>query len=412
MSQISNYIATQSASGFVYNSKIDIFNNCIANAKKLQKERIGLDQKIEQSKLLLKMMVRHQNLLKKAGLSDEKLQMKDENDNKIYKDNTASADMILNASGKRRSVISKKTIENLLKDINKWGIEGYKVITTLRKTVTGQELIYHIQDSNHKYSYVLNEDEYIKLLENNKAGMSRTNWSAIKKAVSEGFQKVDSSLLDLFQLNVGATGKKPIESAIQQASGEKRGPSIYLEKDALYQYLITKDNNHDVAIRSKHGGIDYSRIAELHSQLLARYQWQLSKSGGGVAFPTEKQKSKNKFFFTDRRQKMVDAFTGRYKTEKLHRDRDTFYESGDATLNEDTLIENKVGKATVSISTIRKAIDKIANLEGLSKDQLKQSFINLFTTNPKTENYLTKMIQDGAKEKAIKSINDFIDKNF
>ena len=227
MSQISNYIATQSASGFVYNSKIDIFNNCIANAKKLQKEKIELDQKIEQSKLLLKMMVRHQNLLKKAGLSDEKLQMRDENDNKIYRDNTASADMILNASGKRRSVISKKTIEILLKDINKWGVEGYKVITTLRKTVTGQELIYHIQDSNHKYSYFLNEDEYIKLLENNKAGMSRTNWSAIKKAASEGFQKADSSLLDLFQLNVGATGKKPIESAIQQASGKKRGPSIY-----------------------------------------------------------------------------------------------------------------------------------------------------------------------------------------
>ena len=224
MSQISNYLATQSAPGFVYNSKIDIFNNCIANAKKLQKERIELDQRIEQSKLLLKMMVRHQNLLKKAGLSDEKLQMKDENGDKIYKDNTASADMILKASGKRRSVISKKTIEILLEDINKWGIEGYKVITTLRKTVTGQELIYHIQDSNHQYSYVLSEDEYIKLLESNKAGMSRTNWSAIKKAVAEGFQKADSSLLDLFQLNVGATGRKPIESAIKQASVNDAAP--------------------------------------------------------------------------------------------------------------------------------------------------------------------------------------------
>ena len=70
----------------------------------------------------------------------------------------------------------------------------------------------------------------------------------------------------------------------------------------------------------------------------------------------------------------------------------------------DVLIENKVGNAVISLQTIRKAINSIASLKGQSLENIKNSFIQLFTKKPVGE--LTKSIQEGAYNKAVKSINE------
>lgn len=380
---LTNFIAEQSASTLVKASPIQKVNSLIGEAVILDKEALLLDQELADVKLFTKMITRHQNQIKNASTSAEKEKIQNQRPQAIL-------------SNQKRNIISKKQIELLLTKIHTWGLKGYRVIVQLRQTVTGQELIYHVQDANHSFSYTLNEEEFLKLLASNQAGMARTSWSQIEKAIAEG-----TPPLNLFQLNVGATsGKK-----IQEVTGAK--PSIHLTKDALYQYLIHNDEGKAAILRGEdeNGRIDYSRIAELHSQLLARYKW-IKNSSGGVAFPPKNSKSKSKYFMSEHRQKLVDAFIGQYKKEKLHRDTDKFYESGDATLDENTLIESKVGNATVSIQTIRNAIKDIAALQGADNETLKQRFIQMFTKAPQAGRYLTQMIQKGAYEKAVKSITE------
>ena len=129
----------------------------------------------------------------------------------------------------------------------------------------------------------------------------------------------------MFTLQVGASSEKKI----QKRTGVKT-PAVQLNKDAVYQYLI----QNRVILDERTGNISYSRIAELHSQLLAKYKWQKDLNGN-VVFPKD---NKFNYFFTQERQKLVDTFTRLYKKEKLHRDTDEFYKSGDATLDENTVI--------------------------------------------------------------------------
>lgn len=379
---LTNYLAKEGASALANHSPIQQIHNLINQAVILNQEANQLDKELEETKLFSKMMIRHANQIKNASTPKEKEKLENQRPQAIL-------------SNQKRGVISKKQIELLLSKVQQWSLKGYKVIVQLRQTVTGQELIYHVQDANHAFSYTLNEEEFLKLLANNNAGMTRTSWAQIEKAISEG-----TPPLNLFQLNVGAKSGKYIE----KQTGKKA--SIHLTKDALYQYLIHNDEGKAAILRGKDegGGTDYSRIAELHSQLMARYDW-IKNSSGGVAFPPKNSKSKSKYFMSQHRKKLIDAFIQQYKKEKLHRDTDKFYESGDATLNEYTLIESKVGNATVSIQTIRNAIKDIAALQGANKEKLKQQFIQMFTKEPDAGRYLTQMIQKGAYEKAVESIN-------
>ena len=291
-------------------------------------------------------------------------------------------------------------INDLLKRINNWGIRGYEIIVELRQTATGQVLIYHIQDKDHSVSYALDQKQFLQLLSSNTAGLNYAKWETIEKAVKEGTPK-----LDLFKLNVGATEKK---------LKDFKAPSINLKKDILYRYLLgeseiagptlLKKNTFDKEEDSYY--VYHARIAELHSQLLAFFEWQYNRTGG-VAEPKSKRKDDSGFFFTNARRRAVDTFIGRYKKEGLHKDTDTFYETGDATASATVLIENKVGNAVVSISTIRNAINKIAALKGLSREQIAQSFINMFTKSSEA-NTLTYLIQGAAEEKAISEINKLI----
>lgn len=272
--------------------------------------------------------------------------------------------------------------------MHRWGLRSYQVITRLRNTITGQDIIYHVQDAAHTVSYTLSEKQFLQLVASNGVGKGRRSWDKIEQAIQAG-----EPALDLFTLQVGASTEKNIQ--------EKTGVSasaIQLTKDALYQYLI----QNRAITNEKTGNLDYARIAELHSQLLVRYEWQ-KDSSNNVAFPRE---DKSKYLFTQRRQKIVDLFTSVYIREKLHRDTDSFYKSGDATLDKDTLIENKVGKkAVISLKTLRGAIEDIAALKGVSRETLRQELIKLFTSAPKTGRYLTQMIQGEAYNKAVESIN-------
>jgi hypothetical protein len=291
-------------------------------------------------------------------------------------------------------------VNALLKRINNWGTRSYKIIMDLRYVATGQQLIYHIQDSDHTMAIALNQQQFLQLLESNGAGLNYAKWSEIEKAAREGQPR-----LDLFKLQVNAT-----TSTLKNF----QAPSINLKKDILYQYLIGKTGAGDAAITKKNTwdttGDSYyayhARIAELHSQLLAFYKWQYNRTGG-VAEPKKGKSDSTGVFFTDARRRDVEMFIARYKKEKLHLDTDAFYKTGDATANATVLIENKVGNAVVSIKTIKNAIFAIAALNGVNRERIAQTFVNMFTKRTEVHT-LTNIIQGDAEQYAIKKIQELI----
>ena len=364
-----NYIIKQTADTVVQASPLTRVNHLINNAYQLNEEANLLDTELKNTQSLQQSIQQHRTQLRR---------MYKENPDQAFEEWTSQKEVIT----------ANKQMESVFSRMHKWGLKSYQVITQLRNTITGQDIIYHVQDAKHTASYTLNEEQFLKLVASNSIGKGRLSWAGIEQAIQEGVPP-----LELFTLQVGASSK----NKIQKRTGVET-PTIQLNNDAIYQYLIQKR----AILDEQTGNISYSRIAELHSQLLARYKWQ-KDSKGNTAFP--KSNSSNKYFFSQERQKLVDTFIRLYKKEKLHKDTDEFYKSGDATLNENTLIENKVGRAAVSLKTIRNAIKDIAALKGVNKEALRQGLIQLFTNAPQTGRYLTQMLQEGAYNKAVESIN-------
>ncbi len=366
----SKYILEQSANTVVKMSPLQHVNQLIERANVLNTEATSLDIELKNTQLLYKSIQIHRAQIRRANANQDQL----------------STEYTI----QKETATANKQMESVFSKMHKWGLEGYKVITQLRKTVTGQDIIYHVQDAKHTASYTLNEDQFLQLVASNSIGKGRLSWAEVDKAIQEG-----APGLDIFTLQVGAIS----QNKIQKRTGVQT-PSTQLVNDALYQYLIHSKS----ILNMQNTGIDYARIAELHSQLLASYQWK-KDADGSVAFPPKGNKNSSSYFFSKNRQRLVDTFIRLYKKEKLHRDTDAFYQTGDATLDENTLIESKVGNAVISLRTIRSAIRDIAGLKGVNPEALKQGLINLFTKAPQTGHYLTQMLQEGAYKKALESIN-------
>lgn len=381
MHDISRQVAEQSFVVMSKSERISRLMTLIDEADKLDKEGKILESRMHKNGIYTKLMNVHQNQIKNLS-PNSTLQKLFDQKNKIK---------------------IQVEINNILKEIHQWSLKGYKVIVQTRQTVTGQELIYHIQDTDHKIVKILNEEQFLSLLESNNIGLNYANWEKIKEASSRGVPK-----LDLLKLNVQAT-KKNLNKIAETA------PTINLKRDALYKYLVDnkaisraftktdKDSGEEVSTEYSY----HARLSELHSQLLARYRWMYNKEGG-VSSPKKGKGDKTGFFFSENRRKLVDAFVNIYKKEGLHKDTDAFYQVGDAVLDEKTLIENKVGNAVVSVSTIKHAVAAIASLKGATTEKMKQTFLNLFTKDPKTGTYLTKKIQEGAYKKAVKEISELL----
>ena len=365
----SKYILERTADTVTKTASLERVHQLISEAHRLNEEATLLDVELKNIQSLQQSIQQHRTQLRRA-----------------YKENPDQAFEELNSQ--KETITAKKQMESVFSRMHRWGLRSYQVITQLRNTITGQDIVYHVQDAQHTVSYTLNEEQFLKLVSSNSIGKGRLSWAQVEQAIQGG-----APPLDLFTLQVGATSEKKIQERTGVATS-----TIQLTKDALYQYLI----QNRAIINEKTGNIDYARIAELHSQLLAKYKWQ-KDSSENVAFP---KNNKSKYFFSQERQKLVDTFIRLYKKEKLHRDTDEFYKSGDATLDENTLIENKVGdRAVISLRTIRSAIRDIAALKGVNREALKQGLIKLFTSAPQTGKYLTQMLQEGAYKKAVESIN-------
>ena len=380
MHEISKFVAQQTAEDLTKNQRLQKVFNLIEDAERCSQKGIDLNNKLHKRGIISSLDKFHKKNMNNLGSKKP---------NDILKSYKAS---------KSKNRITE--INNILRELQLWGIEGYRIIVQLRSVVTGQQLIYHIQDTQRTHTYILTEQEYLDLLkESGNANMSYTTWKQIEEAVKKGSPKTKT---DLFKITINTSKTKLKKIATQNTYAL----TIDMNKDALYQYLlqtraITKKNTFS---DNEEDTVNYhARLAELHTQMLSSLKWIYSNSKGNVAYPT-KAKDSSGFFFTEERKKEVDNFIKRYKDEGLHVETDAFYLTGDATLDENTLIENKVGGAIISLQTIRNAISSIAALKGKSLETIKNNFIKLFTKKPTGE--LTKSIQEGAYNKAVASINE------
>lgn len=314
---------------------------------------------------------------------------------KIHKQNRANgldsyvSQAFSNFQNSKEDNFNYQMIQIWLNKLHQWALKGYKVTVGLRKIVTGQELIYHIQDANYTVSYQLTEEQYLSLLEQNNINMNYASTEALDQVIKDGLP-----MADLFKLSVGATKSKLQNLLNEKPDLNGKILSGNLKKDALYQYLLNQKS-----IKDKQGRILHSRIYELHSQLSAYYEWD-RESDGSIKGP---ENSKD-YFFTKTRKNAVDNFINKYIAANMHKDTIAYYKTGDAIQNENTLIENKVGNAVVSVSTIRKAIDQISNLKNIiSQKEFKQALIDLYTYKGSKD--FEQKIQRGAYNVAVKSIN-------
>lgn len=290
----------------------------------------------------------------------------------------------------KANTFNYQAIQIWLNKLHQWALKGYKVTVGLRRIVTGQELIYHIQDINHTVSYQLSEEQYLKLLEDNEINMNYASTSALDKVVKDGVP-----MADLFKLSVGATKSKLHNLIENNPDTQGKILSGNLRKDVLYQYLLNEK-----PIKDESGRVLHSRLYELHSQLAAFYEWQRA-SDGSIQGP---ENSKD-YFFTKTRKNAVDNFINKYIAANMHKDTIAYYKTGDAIQDERTLIENKVGNATISINTIKNAIEIISQLKNIiSPKELKKELINLYTYKGKKT--FEEQIQKGAYNIAIKNINN------
>lgn len=372
-----NYIIERSATFLIQNSaKQGAIQNYIQRAGQLDKEYNNLQTRQVQLSFAKQLNLQHQQNIQMAYANGK---------TKPYVNTT-----YWNFQDSRNDA-NMQDIQVWLNDLHRWSLQGYQVIVGLRKEVTGQDLIYHIQDSSGSYHYTLNEDQYLKLLAQNPVGMNYASTSQLEQAAAGGVP-----MADLFKLQVKATQTNLSQVDIwSQQQGHQQMIKSSLKQDVLYQYLMQNGG-----VIQEGGKTLHSRIYELYSQLRAQYEWAENPDGS-----IKSSGRKGDIFFSATRKNAVDNFIAKYTGSNLHKDNTAFYKTGDAIQDNHTLIENKVGNAVVSVSTIRRAIRDIAALGGIkSAAELKKELINLFTYSGKDA--FSKKLQDGAKNAAIKAIRE------
>ena len=299
-------------------------------------------------------------------------------------------------------------VQYYLTSLQKWAIDSYKIVMGLRKEITEQDFIYHIQDGANKYSYTLNENQFLQLLQSNEMSMSYAKVESLDKVIKEGVP-----LANLFKLQVNA-GQKKLNKMMQAENGESI-QRIELGKDALYQYLLNTKEVMDfftISSTDENGSerkkISHSRLYEMYSQLsnMSKFKW-VKDSNGMITYP-EKNKG-SKYFFNLKRETDIFEWIQKYAQSELIRDTTAFYKTGDAIQDNRTLIENKVGNAVVSVSTIYNAIKGIADLATITdKKKLESALKGLYTYKGKG---FAEEIQSGASRTAKKAIASLFKKN-
>ena len=354
----------------------------IFQAKYYNDQYYSLEARQQQLKIATKMMRKHQqNIKAKRALTEV-----------------------------RNNAKNKQDIQKWLKDLQKWSINSYKVITSFRKFVTGQTLSYHILDSNKKHVYEVNEDQFLELLSQKNMDFGRRSTATVNQALKKGVP-----LADLFELRVGTTMQRdPHKTALQTwVDKQNEGKSIPLTEqkqdvitvrtignDVLYNYLVARAKNL-VALQSSQGKASHAKIFELYDQLYYSFKWLKSKAGSNkIAKLTGSNTIEG---FTIERKQAMDNFITNYLSDIVANSSDTFYGAGDTIQNENIIIENKMVNATVSVKTIKDAIQEIAHLTMSNVAQLKSKLKQLFAIKGQG---LIADIRKEAYEKAVKHIND------
>ena len=298
---------------------------------------------------------------------------------------------------------NRDDVRQWLANLKQWSVKSYKLVTELRHLVTGQTIVYHILDSNKTTVFEVSEDEFLNLITQKDLDFGgRGGWKTIDKALSG---PNPANLADLFELRVNTTEKadrKNHKTALQvwQEKNAKNATVRNIKGDVLYNYIASKYGDYD-DLQTPTGAASHAAIFELYDQLYHKFEWQKNSAYKIITF----QGANTTDGFSNYRKDEVDDFISKYMKDIKPNKTDTFYEAGDITADENTLVENKMRGATVSIRTIKEAINKIASLDLSSISQLKQGLKETFV---KQGTGFIAEVREKAYEKAIKAIDDFI----
>ena len=266
--------------------------------------------------------------------------------------------------------------------LKSWALEGYKEIVSFRTFITGgQQLVYDVKDG--AYTYRLTEEEYLQLLSAGNVKTWTQNWDS--KSLSAG------NLNNILALEVAHPSGtlKDVQAIPMYLRNYKN-----TEADALYKYLNDTVYSSDFPI---------SRIYELYDQLRFSMFSDVSKESPITKDIFEARFKKN-FKIANVKVDGLDNFVELYKEAGLHKDTDAFYKMGDTVefngRGHYTLVENKLAGATVSIRTIKNAIDGLYGIVNMpnSKSAMAQKLKEFYTN--KRGNEFAEAIQRGARREA------------
>lgn len=273
--------------------------------------------------------------------------------------------------------------QRYLTRLKSWALEGYKEIVSFRTFITGgQQLVYDVKDG--AYTYRLTEEEYLQLLSAGNVKTWTQNWDS--KSLSAG------NLNNILALEVAHPSGtlKDVQATPMYLRNYKN-----TEADALYKYLNDTVYSSDFPM---------SRIYELYDQLRFSMFSDVSKESPITKDIFEARFKKN-FKIANVKVDGLDNFVKLYKEAGLHKDTDAFYKMGDTVefngKGHYTLVENKLAGATVSIRTIKNAIDGLYSIVNMpnSKSAMAQK-LKEFYTNKSSSNDFAEAIQKGARREA------------
>lgn len=393
MGNIINHLAEVTSKEFIVEKKRDQYEAYIKQAIKLNSQYQSLNKFAAKQQWIGDLNKAHQENLANAASEDKKPWV-----------STAYKEMKKDIE-KYRSLAKWSTL------LKSWSLKAYEVIMGLRRLLTEQTFVYHVMDTGKKYMVQLTEDQFLELLKGNEME-ARVGTETLNNMATEA-QATAAKFGDIFKLSVYATqqnlkralGNENLNFAKEEDSDIIRSA----EKDVIYQELLTMGNNNKPILQTQKkdkntgkrvdtGKPDHSRLYELYSQLLNVKEAQLIRKDIARGISMEDIRKKGYYV-------KFNEFVKEYaNTSELARDNIAFYRTGDAILDKQTLIENKVGDAVVSVKTIAQAIKNIAGLAQLKKEKLKKKLIELFSYSG--ESAIEKQVQGAAAKFAEKHIRE------
>lgn len=254
---------------------------------------------------------------------------------------------------------------------------AYKEIMEFRTFIVGgkQELIYNVQKGSKSYTFT--EENYLNLVLD----------SAIPSYYNKKSLAETTKLLDNLRLQVG----DPDENSNYESY-------VDLGRDNLYSGLKDYIKNSETLSESN---LKYkSRLYELYTQMRYSFFKQTKVN--------EPIKDNIDFY---RKNSKYSKFVWLYVDSKMDRDSVPFYKTGDAIKDKETLIENKLAGAVISVKTVKNAIESLdKNLnsaKSLSESELANYLIKQFTYVDTAKGHEFALeIQKGAADTAVSAIND------